>query len=181
MGPRRVEDLEPGDQVLTRDSGFQEICWAGRRDLDLGALIAHPALRPVRIRKGALGQGLPQRDLLVSPQHRMLIEGARPEMLFGEREVLVAALHLVGHPGIEQVLPPSVSYIHVMCAQHEIIQAEGAWTESFQPGAATLKGMDSAQRDEVLFLFPELAESPLAYPAARASLRAFEARVLLAA
>lgn len=181
QGPRRIEDLQPGDLVLTRDSGFQEICWAGRRDLGLADLLVNPALRPVRIAKGALGAGLPQRDMLVSPQHRMLIEGARAELLFGEREVLVAALHLVGQPGIEQVTPRRVSYIHVMCSQHEIVQAEGAWTESFQPGIGTLDAMDCGQRTEVLMLFPELADPAHPYRAARATLKAHEARVLLAA
>ncbi|MDO9637680.1 MAG: Hint domain-containing protein [Pseudotabrizicola sp.] len=180
-GLRPVEDLQPGDQILTRDSGFQDICWAGRRDLGLADLLANPALRPVRIAAGALGGGLPRRDMLVSPQHRMLIEGARAELLFGEREVLVAALNLVGLPGIARVMARRVSYIHVMCSQHEIMQAEGAWTESFQPGIATLRSMEPAQRDEMLALFPELAEGALAYPAARATLRAHEARVLLAA
>ncbi|MFN7224156.1 MAG: Hint domain-containing protein, partial [Paracoccaceae bacterium] len=151
-------------------------------DLGLGDVIVRPHLRPVRIAKGALGHGLPRRDLLVSPQHRMLIEGTRAELLFGEREVLVSALHLVGLPGIEQILPRGpVSYMHVMASQHEILQAEGAWTESFQPGAATLKGMDRGQRDEVLTLFPELEASLQAYPAARATLKAHEARVLFAA
>ncbi|MDP4033395.1 MAG: Hint domain-containing protein, partial [Pseudorhodobacter sp.] len=181
MGLRRVEALQAGDQILTRDSGFQEICWAGRRDLGLAELIVNPALRPVRIAKGALGDGLPQRDMLVSPQHRMLIEGVRAELLFGEREVLVAAIHLVGQPGIEQVMPRGVSYIHVMCSQHEIVQAEGAWTESFQPGSGTLGAMERAQRDEVLALFPELANGVRSYPAARATLKAHEARVLLSA
>ena len=181
MGPRRVEEMQAGDLVLTRDSGFQEICWVGRRDLGLAELVVNPALRPVRIAKGALGGGLPQRDLLVSPQHRMLIEGARAELLFGEREVLVAALHLVGGVGIEQVMPRGVSYVHLMCAQHEIVQAEGAWTESFQPGLGTLGTMGNEQRDEVLALFPELADGMQTYPAARATLKAHEARVLLAA
>lgn len=181
QGLRPVEDLRVGDLVLTRDSGFQPICWTGRRDLALADLIVRPSLRPVRIEKGALGDGMPRRTLLVSPQHRMLIEGARAELLFGDREVLVAAIHLVGQPGIEQVLTKGISYLHVMCEQHEIVQAEGAWTESFQPGSSTLKSMDSAQRAELVSLFPELAESALAYPAARSTLKAHEARVLLAA
>ncbi|MFN4131168.1 MAG: Hint domain-containing protein, partial [Paracoccaceae bacterium] len=74
-----------------------------------------------------------------------------------------------------------VSYIHVMCSQHEIVQAEGCWTESFQPGSGTLRTMARAQREEVLALFPQLCEGTQAYPAARATLRAHEARVLLAA
>lgn len=182
LGLRRIEDLMVGDQILTRDSGFQEICWIGRRDLGLGDVIVRPQLRPVRIARGALGNGLPRRDLLVSPQHRMLIEGTKAEVLFGEREVLVAALHLIGLPGIERILPRGpISYIHVMASQHEIVQAEGAWTESFQPGAASLTGMGQDQRDEVLALFPELHSGPQAYPAARATLKAHEARVLFAA
>ncbi|TGD62897.1 hypothetical protein EYC08_15045 [Tabrizicola sp. WMC-M-20] len=180
-GLRRVEDLQPGDRILTRDSGFQDICWVGQRDLGPADLLVNPALCPVRIAAGALGDGLPRSDMLVSPQHRMLIEGARAELLFGEREVLVAAINLIGLPGIARVPARRVSYIHVMCSQHEIIQAEGAWTESFQPGIATLRSMDRGQRDEMLALFPELAEGAQAYPAARATLRAHEARVLLAA
>jgi hypothetical protein len=184
-GPRAIEDILPGDQVLTRDSGFQEVCWIGRRDLGLADLIVRPALRPIRIEQGALGDGLPRRSLLVSPQHRMLLEAARAELLFGDREVLVAAIHLVGRPGITQVMPHvvprGVSYIHLMCDRHEIVQAEGAWTESFQPGLGTVRGMESAQRVEVLALFPELADSVQSYPAARVTLRGHEARVLLAA
>jgi Hint domain len=143
-------------------------------------LIVHPALRPVRIAAGALGGGLPLRDMLVSPQHRMLVEGTGPEMWFGTDEVLVAALHMVGAAGVTQGLVEGVSYIHIMCDAHEIIMAEGAWTESFQPAARMLDEMDAAQRAELLALFPDLYDLP-SFPAARRSLKAHEARVLRAA
>ncbi len=181
MGLRAVEDLAVGDLVMTRDSGMQPIRWIGRRDLGLAELLVRPALRPVTIGVGALGGGLPLRTMRVSPQHRMLIEGALPEMLFAETEVLVAAVHLVGMPGISQQPTRAVSYIHIMCDRHEIVCADGCWTESFQPGGATLGAMGVAQRDEVLTLFPELAECALAYPSARPTLRAYEARLLHAA
>jgi len=180
-GPVPVEDLRPGDRVLTRDCGFRTVVWAGRRDLGPGDLIAAPRLMPVRIAAGALGPGVPARDLVVSPQHRMLLTGARAELLFGETEVLAAALHLVGCPGITRENVTSVSYLHVMFDCHEIIRAEGAWSESFQPGATVMKGMGAAQRAELEMLFPELAAGGPAYPAARASLRAHEVRALLAA
>jgi Ca2+-binding RTX toxin-like protein len=175
-----VEALRPGDRVLTRDHGWQEIRWTGRRDLSLADLIVSPALQPVRIAAGALGGGLPCRDMLVSPQHRMLIEGAGPAMWFGTDEVLVAALHMTGMPGICQVLTRGVSYIHVMCDAHEIIRADGAWTESFQPALRMLDGMEAAQQNELLALFPDVAGGA-AFPAARLTLRAHEARVLRAA
>lgn len=180
QGERPVERLVAGDRVLTRDSGWQEVRWVGRRDLTAANLAARPDFRPVLIRRGALGEGMPERDMLVSPQHRMLITGPRAEMLFGEHEVLVAAVHLLDLPGVVQMPVAPVSYIHLLCDRHEIIRADGAWTETFQPGDMSLRGMDTPQRREVLTLFPELAEG-MPYPGARLTLKRHEARVLLSA
>ena len=179
FGASPVEDLQPGDLVLTRDSGLQRIRWVGHRHLGLGDLIVRPHLQPIRIAKDALGEGMPCRDMRVSPQHRMLIEGIGPEMLFGEGEVLVAATHLTVLPGIAPELTPGITYIHLMFDRHEIVCADGCWTESFQPGQNVMKGMQAAQRAEVLELFPELAEGDLSYPAARPTLKAHEVQVLL--
>jgi Ca2+-binding RTX toxin-like protein len=178
-GDVAVEDLCLGDLVITRDAGPQPIRWIGSRRLGLADLIVHPNLQPIRIGKGALGQGLPLCDTLVSPQHRMLIEGAGPEMLFGEPEVLVAATHLQSLPGVSQVLTPGVTYIHLLLDTHEVICANGAWSESLQPALRMVEGMDSAQRAEITALFPELDQIEAEYPAAHLSLKAHEARVLL--
>ena len=180
-GEVAVETLRAGDEVLTRDHGYRALVWTGHRALSAADLIANPQLRPVRIGAGALGNGLPRRDMLVSPQHRMLIEGARAEMLFGEAEVLVAALHLLGLPGIETVLLPNLTYVHVMFEGHEIVCADGAWSESFQPAQRMLSGMEADQAEEIRALFPELAQSEIAFASARLTLKAYEARVLLAA
>ena len=180
-GEIRVEKLREGDRVLTRDSGYREIRWIGRRDLSAAELAASPQLNPVRIRRGALGLNLPERDLLVSPQHRMLVAGSRAELLFGEQEVLVAATHLAGRPGIVPEVPADgVSYIHLLFDRHEIVRANGAWSESYQPGALTLAGMEDALRRELLTLFPELRLGTL-FPAARLSLKRHEALLLTAA
>ena len=178
-GLARIEDLVEGDMVLTRDNGLQPIRWVGTRTLTIADLVIHTRFRPVRLPAGCLGANAPNRDMLVSPQHRMLLEGSATEMLFGESEVLVAATHLQGQNGIEQVLTNGVTYIHIMFDQHEIVNADGCWTESFQPGAATLGGMPTAQRDELLHLFPEIAEDPRSYASARPTLKGHEARVLL--
>ena len=104
----------------------------------------------------------------------------RDSILADALEALVAAIHLVGQPGITRTEPRAVSYIHLMFDRHEIVLADGAWSESFQPGQATLEGLDQPQRDELLALFPNLVEWN-AYPAARLALKAREAQVLLAA
>ena len=181
-GLRPVEELRVGDRVWTRDNGLQEIRWASRSDLTAADLALRPHLRPVLIRKGALGDNLPERDMLVSPNHRMLI--ARPEtaLYFGEPEVLAAAKHLEDGQGVLRADLAGVSYIHFMFDQHEVVRADGAWSESFQPGDYTLNGIDAAQRAEILELFPELAgiEGLEAYQAARLSLKKHEARLLVA-
>ncbi len=175
-----VEALLPGDLVQTRDSGMQPLRWIGRRTLGASELDAAPTLAPVRIAAGALGPGLPARDLTVSPQHRVLVSGALPELLFGDDEVLVAAVHLVGCPGIDWLDVDEVTYLHLLFDRHEIVLSDGLWSESFQPGDRTLAGMDAAQRAEIGALFPTL-DAVIDFASARRSLKAHEARVLFAA
>lgn len=179
-GETPVEELEVGNLVRTRDHGLQPVRWVGRRTLSRAALLADPTLRPVRIAKGALGEGLPLRDMAVSRQHRMLVAGPRAALLFGEIEVLVRALHLVHLPGIAHQLCDGVTYVHILFDRHELVLADGAWSESYQPGVRTLAGIDDPARDELFRIFPELACGSYArFDAARITLKGFEARALL--
>ena len=180
-GERKVEDLKAGDRVITRDNGIQSIRWLGSRDMTSKELSASPHLQPVLIRQGALGNGLPERDIMVSPNHRVLVANDKTALYFEDREVLVAAKHLTGLAGIDVVEISTVTYIHFMFDQHEVVLSDGAWTESFQPGDQTLRGLDSSQRSELLELFPELKtqKGQSAYPSARRSLKKHEARLLV--
>ncbi|WP_417727242.1 Hint domain-containing protein [Roseovarius sp.] len=180
-GEMPVEELRVGDKVITRDNGLQEIRWIGQRDLSGSELMRSPHLRPILIRAGALGHGLPERDMLISPQHRILLNSDRAALYFEEREVLAAAKHLVEIEGVEQIKTTAATYIHFMCDQHEVVLSNGTWTESFQPGAQVLHSMGAAQRDEIYDLFPELreVEGIEAYQAARRSLKRHEARLLV--
>ena len=182
-GAVAVEHLVVGDRVLTRDNGFQTVRWAGAKSLGTADLQANPSLQPVLIRQGALGHGLPLADMRVSPQHRMLLTGARAELLFGEAEVLAPALYLVGIPGVERTICQRVSYLHVMFDQHEIICANGAWSESFQPGDRAMAGLGAETCAELVTIFPELATAAGRNNcrAARLSLKPHEVRALLAA
>ena len=180
-GERLVETLERDDLVITRDNGMQPIRWIGRRRLSGAELETAPHLRPVRIRAGALGGGLPLRDMLVSPNHRLLMASDRTALYFEEREVLVAAQHLTDLPGVETVAVTGTTYLHLLFDHHEVILSDGSWTESFQPGDMALRGADDPQRREIFELFPELAtpEGVACYGAARRSLKRFEARLLV--
>jgi len=176
-----VESLRAGDRVITRDNGLQEIRWIGARELTWRDLNAAPHLKPVLVRQGALGNGLPERDMLVSPNHRLLVANDRTALYFDEHEVLVAAKHLIAGQGVHLIDSLGTTYIHFMCDRHEVVLSNGAWTESFQPGDMTLKGMGNAQRSEIFDLFPDLkTDAGLEnYAAARRTLKRHEA-VLLA-
>ena len=180
QGEKLVEDLREGDRVLTRDNGIQEIRWTGAKEMSGIDLIKDAHLKPVLIKAGALGHGLPERDMIVSPNHRVLIANDRTQLYFEESEVLASAKHLVGTPGIHRLDVLSTTYIHFMFDRHEVVLSNGAWTESFQPGDWSLKGIDADQRDEIFSLFPELkVDGGLEnYTAARKSLKKYEAKLL---
>lgn len=179
-GERAVEELKVGDKIITRDNGIQEIRWLGAKTLDWRALGTQPHLRPVLIRKGSLGHGLPERDMLVSPNHRVLVANDQTQLYFEEREVLVAAKHLVNNAGVSVAESLGTTYIHFMFDHHEVVLSDGAWTESFQPGDYTLKGIGNAQRIEILGLFPELKDQQGidGYATARRTLKKHEAQML---
>ncbi|SMX30133.1 Hemolysin, plasmid [Pelagimonas phthalicica] len=181
-GEVNVAEIRQGDVILTRDNGYQTVRWAGAKVLRGDEIACNPSLQPIRIARGALGKGMPERDMIVSPQHRVVMSGYAIELLFGEDEVLVAATHLVGRPGITRECPEAgVTYVHFMFDRHELVMSDGTWTESFQPGDLSLAGLDMDQREELLMLFPQLV-SPMgreAFGAARMSLKAYQARLLI--
>lgn len=157
QGPRAIEALKPGDAVLTQDNAAQTIRWIGSRSLTLVEQMLKPKLRPVLIQRGALGQGLPERDLCVSPQHRMLVRSPIVQRMFAAEEILVAAHKLIGIPGISVApLAPSVAYWHILFDRHEIIFAEGAPSESLFMGPQALNGVGAEAAEEIAALFPEL-------------------------
>lgn len=154
-----IEDLKPGDMVLTVDHGPQKIRWIGARHFTAGEIKKSPSLRPVRIRAGAMGGGRPRNDLIVSPQHRVLVNSKIVQKMFGEEEVLVAAKQLVSIDGIDVVDEiGDVTYYHFLCNQHEIVFANGVQTESLYTGPEALKSVSAEAREEVLRIFPELTD-----------------------
>ena len=157
IGERPVQSLRVGDLVLTRDHGAQPVRWTAGRHVGSGMLSAFPKLRPIRIAAGALGAGLPRRDLLLSPQHRVLVRSAVARRMFDVDEVLIAAHHLVGLPGIaRQDDLQDLDYWHFACDRHEIVLADGAPAETLFPGPQALRALHPAARTELLTLFPDL-------------------------
>jgi hypothetical protein len=160
LGPVRVEDLKAGDDVLTLDTGTQKIRWIGSTHRDSIDLAADPKLRPVRISAGALGEGLPAQDLLVSRQHRLLVRSPIALQMFETSEVLLPAIKLIGLEGIAIAQDvDAVEYSHILFDRHEIVCSNGAWSESLFTGPEALQAVPPASAQEIKKLFPEICES----------------------
>ncbi|HGG06395.1 MAG TPA: Hint domain-containing protein [Aliiroseovarius sp.] len=179
-GAKPVEQLGEGDRIQTRDNGAQEVLWIGKRRITGARLYAMPELRPVRIRAGVLGEDQPDDDLIVSPQHRILVRGPRARALFNTDEVLVAAEDLIDDRKV--VLDHSarqVTYYHLLLENHEIVWANGVETESFHPANTALDSVEASQRAQLISMFPELEFDPAAYgDYARRNLTRYEAAIL---
>lgn len=159
-GDVAVQDLREGDMVWTRDNGFQPLRWVGVSHLDSIDLAAKPKLLPIRIKAGALGVDMPARDLVVSPQHRVLVRSAIAQRMFGAAEVLVAAKHLIELPGIDiDATVTAISYHHLMFDAHEVVMSNGAESESLYPGPQALRALGAAALAEIEAIFPGIMEA----------------------
>lgn len=167
-GRVKIEKLKIGDLVVTVDDALQPIRWIGCRHLTREDLQKHLNLRPIRIKSGALGEGRPDKDLLVSPQHRILVNSTVAQKMFAFPEVLISAKHLVEVDGIDVAEDvDSISYWHFLFQKHEVIISNGAATESLFTGPEAIKSVSQDARKEIFQIFPELesADYPVASPA----------------
>ena len=135
-GPVPIEALSAGDIVAT-DIGPQAISWIGSSRYSLAETLAHPSLRPITFSAHALGPGVPHMDVTVSPNHSVVIEGARLELDIGTDRALCPAKFLVGRPGINFASPTrDIEYFHILLETHRILESSGLRSESLGHGPA---------------------------------------------
>lgn len=167
-GPKAIETLSVGDMVLTRDAGYQPLRWLGKT-----AAVAQGDLAPIVISKGTLGNTT---DLVVSPQHAVLVEDWRAELLYGEPDVLICANDLLQHDGIYRKPGGIVTYCHILFDSHQLVKAGGIWSESLYPGEMTRCTVTPSARHEIETLFPDLKGYG---PKSARCLRRYEAACLM--
>ncbi|MCI4660306.1 MAG: Hint domain-containing protein [Neomegalonema sp.] len=155
-GEKAVEELKSGDLVRTVDGEFKPVAWIGSSKIaprGLGGFHRSEDL-PIRITAGALGNGMPKRDLTVSAKHGILVEGARVEMLFDLPRAFAYAGQLINGTSIAQVETTEVvEYFHVLMDRHEAIISEGVATESYRPHRDNFMSFNNAEMIEALSQF----------------------------
>lgn len=167
VGYQLIDTLCEGDLIWTRDNGLQPVRWIGRRTVPGTGQYA-----PVQIAPDTFGALKPHQ---ISQNHRMLINGWRAQLLFGEDEILVPAKALVDDCAVRICECDQVTYHHLLFDDHQIVSGDGVLSESFFPGDEAMKSVDCGTKREMFALFPELATGVLvqtqtACPVAPASL-----------
>lgn len=148
---QRIETLVPGDMVLTRDHGPQGVRWIGK-----ATLRAKGSFAPVVVLPGILGN---DRELIVSPHHRLFIYQRGTARVGGSAEILVQAKHLVDGENILRREGGFVDYYSLVFDRHEIIFAEGIAAESLMVNEATVAQLPPELGGELLRRFPGLSQS----------------------
>jgi hypothetical protein len=119
-GMAAVEDLRVGQRVVTGDGRLEPIIWIGSRQVNCRQHPKPVTVWPVRVNRGAFARHVPDRDLWLSPQHAVFLDG-----------VLIPIKHLINSSTIAQVAVDMVTYYHVELRQHDLLLAEGLPAESY--------------------------------------------------
>lgn len=145
-----IEDLRPGDRVLTRDHGGQPIRWIGRVTLKAVGPFA-----PVVITKDTLGNA---GDLIVSQHHRMFLYQRERRAGIATSELLVQAKYLIDKERVFMREGGFVDYLALVFDRHEIIYAEGVPAESLMVNDATVNRLPPELSADVKARFPGLSQ-----------------------
>lgn len=167
-GDRRIENLRPGDLVVTRDDGLQPVRLVFSQTFSAAEIAADPSLAPLHFKARAIGPMMPQRPLTVGGAHRILVPGWRLENADDRTSFLVAARDLASaqDESYSQRLHGDVTYYHVIFDRHQVFTANGLPVESFLPNPVTMSGMKMEVTQQITEIFPELTRSPSSYPPA---------------
>ncbi len=131
FGDRPVQDLVPGDHVLTNKGRKVRVRYVARRSFTATEVKTFAPLTPILISAGTLGPGQPENDLTVSALHRILVRDGDLERLFGLEAAYIAARDL---PFARPAPATDITYVHFLCDDHECVLANGCESESLFPG-----------------------------------------------
>jgi hypothetical protein len=140
-GPVPVERLHRGDTVLTASGQQKQIEWVGHRFVDCRRHPARHTVWPVRIRRGAFAQGIPSRDLYLSPDHAVFLD-----------QVLIPIKYLINGETILQIACETVEYYHIELPVHDVVLAEGLAVETYLD---TGNRSNFANRGSIMSLYPD--------------------------
>ena len=164
-GPRRVELVRPGDLIVTRDNGLQPVRLIWEREIRVTKKAGKPDMAPICLCPRAIGPMMPQHNIHVAPDHRVLVPGYR---LLGQEDTnccLVFAREIVASSddAYVDVSATVTRFFTFVFDTHQVFCCNGLPVESFLAGASEIARLSTDQRDQLIQLFPHLSQEPNSY------------------
>jgi hypothetical protein len=159
MGPMAIEDLLPGDRVITRDGSLEPVLWKGCTQMAPGRADRNGRTHELtRIMADSFGIQKPLSYVLVGPAARILKTPGRLRALAGGKPILTPLSEFVdGNMVIETAPPTPVQLYHISLPRHAIIKIAGLEFETYHPGISSIRAMSDAMREVYLGLFPHIS------------------------
>ncbi len=157
-GTMAIEDILPGDKVMTVTHGFQTVKWRGATTLVPHATDQNPKMgRLIRVSADALGFGRPAPDLMLGPAARLFHRSAQLQRVTGHTGAFVPASDFVDGVNIVEIQPQAaVQTFQLGFDAHERITVNGVEIDSQNPGARHDLGLRGDMLDLYLSLFPHV-------------------------
>ena len=175
-GARRIENVRPGDLIVTRDNGLQAVRMVWTRAVTAADIAADPALAPIRLKPRAIGPMMPQKDLLLAAEHRVLVPGYRLAQVPDTQSCLLPA-RTIAEMSDKAFLDRGVGdviFYNIVFDQHHVFCADGLPVESYLPTEAAVEKLDEGVGGDLRRLFDAAEPGPDAGrrpPVSRAPLR----------
>ena len=164
-GPRRVENLRPGDLIVTRRDGLQPLRMIWKRTIAASEIAADPSLAPVAMKPRAVGPMMPQTELRLAGSHKLLVPGYRLEGLEDTDACLVRARALVNTTDDVWVdrTNRDITYFNLVLTAIRFLRPT-AFVESFLPSPTSVCSLEDAVREELGRVLPDLGADGTDYP-----------------
>lgn len=168
-GPRRAEMVRAGDLIVTRDNGLQPVRMVWRKRLTRADMEAGAGRAPIRLKPRSIGPMMPNRDLLVAADHRIVVPGYRVADADDRQSCLIPAGEFAdaSDEAYEDRSTAGAELYTFVFDRHQVFTASGLPVESFLPNSSTISALTGRLRRELVSLFPVLRSDPEAYPAAK--------------
>lgn len=160
-GPLAIEDLLPGNTVLTQDGSSQTVLWKGSVTLIPGREDSRGRTRPLtRIMADTFGMQKPMSGVIAGPAARLLGTPAHMRHLHGGSEILTPVHEFQDGMSVIETLPPTpIELFHICLKRHSVIKVDGLQFESYHPGINAVRQVSHSLRSIYLNLFAHI-ESP---------------------
>ena len=158
QGPMAIEDLLPGDQVLTQNGESETVLWKGSVTLIPGREDSRGRMRPLtRIMADTFGMQKPMSGVIAGPAARLLGTPAHLRHLHGGQPILTPVHEFQDGMGVIETLPPTpVELFHICVARHSVIRVDGLQFETYHPGVNAVRTISHSLRSVYLNLFSHI-------------------------